>query len=365
MVATVSKVLEIRSENWRRSLTSLCLLYRLKITLNLPPIEPRPPVPPRVYKRIYSLLDKELPVSSLAGRPRLNGRSTSKSQGLSSPVSRGTPSRATPTKETSLSQFRAPANAGKSSRFNLKSASKQKDSELPPWIRSTVRHICTALLKEDGPDLAPTVEAGLDAIIAPYRNRTQDEWVNAHLTALVGAIYLYVSQSAALAPGEKMTTESFQVGYKSARKEILAALRVARNDIQVPTTITRGKKAEVTEDEETAFWAGWQESIKVADFDQAVQEVANRDWLSSDWYRSIDFLRDQAEHDDEGVDAGETPTSAAATVQIMRADMMLQDKFDYLSDRRRADYRKWEADILRRIELLESDQRPDVMDIDT
>lgn len=340
-------------------------LYRLKITLNLPPIEPRPPVPPRVYKRLYSLLDKELPVTSLAGRPRANGSSTSRSQGLSSPASRASPSKGAPTKETSLSQFRTPGNSGTSSRLKPKSAAEQKDSQLPPWIRPTVRHICTALLKEDGPDLAPTVYAGLDAIVAPYRNRTQDEWVNAHLTALVGAIYLYVSLSAALAPGEEMTADFFRLGYKSARKEILGALRGARINIQVPTTTTRGKKAEATEDEEASFWAGWQESIKMADFDQVIQEVANREWLNSDWYRSIDFLRDQAERDDEDVDAGETPASTAATVQITRADTMLQDKFDYLSDRRRADYRKWEAEILRRIELLETGQRPDAMVIDT
>lgn len=220
-------------------------------------------------------------------------------------------------------------------------------------------------MSEDGPDLAPTVEAGLTAIIAPYRKRTQDEWVNEHLTALVGAIYWFVSESAALAPGEEMTPETSQIGYKSVRKGILGAIRGARDEVQVPTTTTRGKKAEVTEDQEAAFWDGWQEGIKIADFDQAITKVTSSGWLNSDWYRSIEFLRDKAEGDEEGDNADEDLTSAAATVQITRADTMLQDKFDYLSDRRRADYRKWEADILRRIELLESSQRPDAMDIDT
>lgn len=189
--------------------------------------------------------------------------------------------------------------------------------------------------------------------------------MNARLTALVGAVYWFVSQSAALAPGEEMTPENSQVGYKTVRKEILGALRGARNGVQVPTTTTRGKKTEVTEDHEVAFWAGWQESIKVADFDQAITEVTNRGWLNSDWYRSIEFLRDRAEGDEESDKADEDPTSVAATAQITRADTMLQDKFDYLSDRRRADYRKWEADILHRIELLESGQGADAMEIDT
>lgn len=264
-----------------------------------------------------------------------------------------------------MSQFRAPEYAATRSKLNPQSAAKKQISILPPWVPPTVRHICTVMSKEDGPDLAPTIEAGLDAIVAPYRKRTKDEWVNAHLTALVGAIYWFVSQSAALAPGEEITPDTLQVGYKSARKDIMGALRGVRKDIQVPATTTRGKKAEVTEDQEAVFWAGWQESIKVADLDQAITEVTNRGWLNSDWYRSIEFLRDQAEGHDEGVNADDDPTSAAVTAGITRADTMLQDKFDYLSDRRRADYRRWEADILKRIDLLESGQGPDDMDIDT
>lgn len=226
-----------------------------------------------------------------------------------------------------------------------------------------MRHLCTAVSIEGAPDLAPTVEAGLDAIIAPYRKRTQDEWVNSHLTVLLGAIYWFVSQSAALAPGEEMTPETSQAGYKSARKEILGALRSARNDIDVPAPTTRGKKMEVTEDQEAAFWAGWQASIKVADFDQAITEVTNRGWLNSDWYRSIEFLRDKAEGEHQGESVDEAQADLASTVQITRADTMLQDKFDYLNDRRRAEYRIWEADILRRIDLLESGHNSDAMEI--
>lgn len=322
-------------------------------------------MPPRIYKRLYTLLDKELPATSLAGRPRTNGRSAPNSKGLSSPASRATPSRGTPTKETSLAQFRTSGNTGTPSKLKPQSAAKPSESALPPWIRPTVRHLCTAVSTEGAPDLAPTVEAGLDAIVAPYRKRTQDEWVNAHLTALAGAIYWFVSQSAALAPGEEMTSETSQIGYKSARREILGALRGARNDVKTPAPTTRGKKAEVTEDQEAAFWAGWQESIKVADFDQAITEVTNRGWLNSDWYRSIAYLRDKAEGEKQGDNVDETQANSAATVQIARADTMLQDKFDYLSDRRRADYRIWEADILRRIELLENGQNSDAMEIDS
>lgn len=334
---------------------------RLKITLNLPPIEPRPPVPPRIYKRLYGLLDKELPKKSLVGRPK--STPTSKTA-LSSSAPRATPSRGTPTKDVSLAQFRTPAKSGTHSRLNLQSAAKQRDSALPSWIRPTVRHICTALATEGGPDLAPTVEAGLRAIVTPFGERTEDEWVHTHLTTLVGAIYWYVSRSAALAPGEEMTDENFDVGYKSARKGILGALRRAKLDVQIPNPVTRGKKAETTDEQEDAFWEGWQNTIKVADFDEAMTEITNRGWLESDWYRSIEYLRDKAEGDDEELDdLDANPRSAPANVQTTRPDTMLQDKFDYLSERKRAEYRRWEASILRRIEFLERGQQGDAMEL--
>lgn len=332
--------------------------------MNLPPIEPRPPVPPRTYKRLYGVIDKALPNTALSGRPKANARGTPRSKALSLPAPRATPSRGTPTKDVSLAHFRTSGQPGTVSKLNLQSAAKQRETALPPWVRPTVRHICTVLAAENGPDLAPIIEAGLSAIITPFRKRTQDEWVDSHLTVLVGAIYWYVSESAALSPGEEMLDE-VPVGYKGARKEILVALRGARDQVHIPATTTRGKKAEITQEQEAAFWEGWQVTIKAADFDETITEVMSRGWLKSDWYRSIDLPRDAVEGGDEvDDDLDGNPASAATNVQTTRPDTMLQDKFDYLSERRRADYRRWEAGILRRIELLESGEAVDAMQVD-
>lgn len=340
--------------------------HRLKITLNLPPIEPRPPVPPRIYQRIYKYLDKILPATSLAGRPRNSAPGTTASKALSSPASRPLPSKGTPTKNASLSQFRTPSKAGTSSSFTPRGAALQKDSALPPWTRPVVRHIYASLAEEGSPNLVPTVVAGLESIITPYRRRTQDEWINSHLTQLVGAIYWLVSESARLAPGEEMTPESSQARYKSVRKEMLGALRRARVEVEIPGA-TKGKRGQITEEDEMIFWDGWQESIKAASLDEAITEVTNRDWLNSDWYRSIEFLRDNTGEEEDGAqgDLGEVPAITAAVVQITKADTMLQDKFDYLSERRRADYRQWKAGILRRIDLLERSGGQDAMEVES
>lgn len=217
----------------------------------------------------------------------------------------------------------------------------------------TVRHLCATLRAADddgshSSNLAPTVLAGLEAIAAPYRKRTEDEWVNSHFVALIGAIYWFVSESAALAPGEELRAETSRARYKTMRKEILTSLRAARDEIRVPASTAHTK----TPEQDATFWDGWQDALKAADLDEAITQVTSRGWLDSDWYRSIEFLRDKAGDADDDANADEFGDEAAlATVsaQITKADAMLQDKFDYLSERRRADYRQWKADILRRI----------------
>lgn len=345
--------------------TDAYMSRRLKISLNLPPIEPRPPIPPRIYKRLYTVLDKVLPNSSTPARSRASGLGTSRSKGSGSPASRPMPSRGTPAKETSLAAFRAAGKGGDLARLSRQSTAKENNSALPPWLRPTVRHLCTCLNSSGGPDLAPTIVAGLETIVAPYRRRTEDEWINSHLTSLVGAIYWYVSKSASLAPGEVMTAETSKSHYTSTRKEVLASLRRAKDEVNVTTT--RSRKGEVTEQEEIAFWQDWQDTTKAAEIDEAVTEVANRGWLNSDWYRSIDFLREKGEDEHDGPEDGaeEDIANTAAAVQIRKADTMLQDKFDYLSERRRAEYRQWKAGILLRIERLERDQAEDAMQVDS
>lgn len=231
---------------------------------------------------------------------------------------------------------------------------------MPPWIRPTVRYLCATLHYEDGSDLAPTVLAGLESIIAPYRKRTRDEWVNSNLSTLLGAIYWFVSEEARLAPGEEMTAEVSRARYKTVRKELLAALRSSRAKVRTAAP-ARGRRTEPTEEQETAFWDGWQDTIKAADLDKAITEVTNKGWLDSDWYRSIEHLRNKT--GGGGAEEGglhEDQADVAAIVRITKADTMLQDKFDYLSERRRAEYRQWKADMLKRIDLLE---RGDAMDL--
>ncbi|KAL1865172.1 hypothetical protein Daus18300_007298 [Diaporthe australafricana] len=357
LVDTASSLLA-RSRNHASTLKAEEEVARLlKVTLNLPPIEPRPPVPPRIYKRLYTLLDKILPATSLSGRRKANGLGTPASKGLGSPSSRPVPSRGTPGKDLSLAAFRTPGKAGTPTKLSSQNTATKLDPSLPLWLRPTVRYLCDTLQTNGGPDLAPTIIIGLESIIAPHRRRLDDEWVDGNLTALVAAIYWYVSRSAQLAPGEDITRDASRSSLNSMRKQMLGALKSARNEVK-PATAQGKKNAVTTAEEEVLFWEGWQESLKAADLNEALEVVAGRGWLDSDWFRSIDLLRN-SEQDAEDLDPEarqDDLTYTVAAVQIRKADTMLQDKFDYLTERKRAEYRQWKTGILRRVEALERAQ---------
>lgn len=171
--------------------------------------------------------------------------------------------------------------------------------------------------------------------------------------------------SARLAPGEEVTPEFTQAQYKIMRRKILGALNSARDEVQIPPSASRGREADA-ETHEALFWDEWPGKVNAADLDEAMREVSQRGWLNSDWYRSIEHLRDKAPEGDAQAEdeVGYDTAAAAAAVQITRTDTMLQDKFDYLSERRRVDYRRWKDDIMRRIEILEREKEDDAMEVD-
>ncbi|KAH6977097.1 origin recognition complex subunit 6-domain-containing protein [Ilyonectria sp. MPI-CAGE-AT-0026] len=311
---------------------------RLKITLDLPPIEPRPPIPPRIYKRLYAHLDNILPNS--ASTPRTpSGRVRTPSGRLrdlgTSPASATrVPSRATPTKERSLAQWRTPSKAGDGT--PMKSASKATDSVpengFHPWIQPATRFICQ---ETNHKKLAPTILAGMEAIIAPGGRKTDDEWVLQNTTVLFAAIYFFVTMRIrALASGEAIDRD----GYVPQRKEILALLTRARKEVTV-----------LGLDDDDA-WNGWSKP-KTTEFDDAVAKVNERGWLTGDWYQGITDVVKLTQRS-QGDDTDMVDEEAMPTVQIKRADTMFQDKYDFLSETKRADHRVWKDEMLAKIVQL-------------
>ncbi|KAK1595091.1 origin recognition complex subunit 6 [Colletotrichum navitas] len=307
---------------------------RLKITLDLPPIEPRPPIPPRIYKRLYSHLDNILPNATLNRTPGKNGTPRHRQRhGVDSPAR--TPQRPTPTKERSLAQFRS-GNPASGPNTPTKSTGKavypSDKSGLHFWIQPTIRFLC----KETGQrQLGPTMLAGMEYIVVPGGRRTRDAWVRANLAALCGAVFFFVTQQVKkLKSGEEVDREA----YKPERDRILDLVAKARASVG-----SRGM------DEDEA-WEGWA-PVTAKEFDDAVQQVTDRGWLEADWYLSLSDVIEAGDVIADSHRQAEGPYRAP----VRGADSMFQDRYDFLSEKKRKEYRIWKEGILRRIESMEKE----------
>ncbi|KAK4451825.1 origin recognition complex, subunit 6 [Podospora aff. communis PSN243] len=329
---------------------------RLKITLNLPPITPQPPIPPRIYKRLYTHLDKILtastpsrstPTTSRIRTPSTKLRTDTTTGAGASPLAHK--SRGTPSKEKSLAQFRSlgPGTPSKSRSTTTKPA--PPADPFPPWVRPVIRHLCSTL----GPSrIGPVVMSGLESIVAPHGQRTEDVWTNANLTSLLGAVYMCVWRGVVFYHKE---IDANMYGKGQAR--LLQELRRARKEVEV--------KAREGEDE----WEGWQ-SVKAKDLDTAMLRMNRHGWLEMDWVAgikdlgSLEGVGEEEEDEEEG--KGE---EGAGLGQVRRSDTMMQERYDYLSEKRRKEYAVWKEEILKRIRELERDTPPeksdgDAMDLD-
>ncbi|KAG7285406.1 hypothetical protein NEMBOFW57_010033 [Staphylotrichum longicolle] len=233
---------------------------RLKTTLNLPPIDPRPPIPPRIYKRLYNHLDHILPpTASTPGRATPGGtalgsnRVRTPSSKLrdqqqqllnTSPLASKSKSRPTPSKDRSLSSFRTPiatpaepstpskrrttttTTTTTTPKSSKPSSTSSSSSPLPAWIRPTLRFLLARL----GPaPIGPVVASALESIVTPAGRLTDDAWVRANLVSVLGALYLFVWRGVTWPGGAQVDRER----YVRFRREVAACLARAREEVDL------------------------------------------------------------------------------------------------------------------------------------
>ncbi|KAF4585648.1 origin recognition complex subunit 6 (ORC6) [Ophiocordyceps camponoti-floridani] len=258
---------------------------RLKTVLDLPPIQPRPPIPPRLYKRLYTHLDNILP-SSMRGAAvtSMTSRSAVAKGGTASASSR-----AGDTTTTTASTLETPSRSLRRKRPGDGDDDDAPQEFLYPWVASVVRFICA----DSGVGkFAPTVLAGV-----AFVQRQQDEhvaWARQHATALVAALFFYVvSRLDDLSDDEPVDRKG----------GIVDQLGRARTHVSTKPPAAK-------------FWKGW-EALRSEHLDEALAHVKAENWLDGDWFRGIaDVVGSKAVaqtdgHDDEG--------------SGRRADTMLQD----------------------------------------
>ncbi|TVY19061.1 Origin recognition complex subunit 6 [Lachnellula arida] len=319
---TKASTLKAEEEIGRTYAVANIACERLKTTLNLPPIEPRPPVPPRVYSKLYTYLSRVL-VSSTRRR---------------GPAARNTPSRPlpqkqTPLKETSLASFRA---SNRTPKKGLKYAgNKERDERVPKWVAPVVRKMCREM---ENPAAVPHVLAGVESILTqPCPNGEQK--MEGKVPALVAASWFFVTQELT---GKETSGKEFALRCK----KILGLFKEARDDVVVV-----GK---VGDDEEA--WKDW-EAVVAGDVKGWVREITDNGWLELDWFTNIASGEAGAYVEEDEED--ETTKRVGKREGL---GTMMADRYDYLSEENRAEYAEYKRAMLVKINDLIHEG---IMDMDT
>ncbi|KAL5612070.1 hypothetical protein BROUX41_000376 [Berkeleyomyces rouxiae] len=323
---------------------------RLKIALNLPPIEPRPPIPPRVYKRLYTHLDSALPktvvrASSTRARP---------TTAPAVPPSAPTPRSRGRTVGAQAMTGRVPQRSDAASRLMgaKKAGGSDASGGLPRWMIPVARYMC---VKAEQRFMAPSVFGGIDYIVARGGKRTEDPWVLNNLSAIVMATFvLVVERGAALLnarhskDGAVATDDRDHSSSKTRRLAVELAMR-ARNDLQNLT--------------EKSDWEGWSApTAKV--LGQALERIKSEEaWIGGDWMESVKDVVARILEANERVRSGRQKAAQSSGL-VQRSDTMMQEKWDFLSERRRGEQRTWEDTMLMRISQFESSGGGSAMEVD-
>ncbi|RDW72108.1 hypothetical protein BP5796_08142 [Coleophoma crateriformis] len=317
---------------------------RLKKTLDLPPIEQRPPIPPKVYKKLYAYLDQALPQKARkrAGEPIDNDSRTN------TPTKR-TAGSVVPGSHKTISAFQNERTPKKGLKVGN---AKDRDARIPKWVVPVIRLLCR---ESDAAKAMPHVLAGVESLLTlpcpeieeTPRKRARfskgneaerqgsEEIIRGKIPALIAAIYVYVE--------EKLSGGDFEAkAMKVQRRKALKIVQQSRSD--------EALVARFGED-----WTEW-EDLDEEDVDKWLQELATKGWVHMDWYENIQSgsgLDLDPDAYDDGDGDGEDDGREGLRIGMRRGlGTMMQHRVDYLSEERREDYKQWKAAVLVKIDEL-------------
>lgn len=163
------------------------------------------------------------------------------------------------------------------------------------------------------------------------------DWARGQTTEILAAVLYHVTiRFQAITTGTAVDSDS----YAPIRKEILGILGKARKEVVFVGA------------EDSGAWDAWT-IVKPKDFDAMVEAANKYDWLDSDWFKGINDVVQNIGDGDMNIDEGD---EGAQDGGGRRADTMFQDRYDFLSESRRADYKTWEEAQLAKIQKLEAEQ---------
>ncbi|KAL2069672.1 hypothetical protein VTL71DRAFT_14351 [Oculimacula yallundae] len=314
---------------------------RLKTSLNLPPIEPRPPIPPRIYNKLYAYFDRTL-TSSFARQRARNSNAAAKGKSSSTTNSSGKalPQRLTPSKAQSFEHFQSQRTAKRGLVFKGR---KEKDERVPRWLGPVVRLLCARMETRGA---VPHVLAGVESILClpcPGGEMGKGREVEGRLQALVAAMWFLVVVRLRGVEGQGIES----MVRKNLVREVLAG---ARED--------EGVKEKVGSDE--GAWIGWEEKVLEKDVNSWRKEIVGKGWRDLDWFKNVgegvgvDGDGGEDRDEDGDVQMGENEEDVEFSGRRARPGTMIQEQYCVTREKREV-YIEWRDMMLAHIEGLMAD----------
>ncbi|KAH8789621.1 origin recognition complex, subunit 6 [Hyaloscypha finlandica] len=329
---------------------------RLKTTLNLPPIEPRPPLPPRVYSKLYAYFDRTLTTSAARNRAKARSPpSKASSSTLRSSPSKATsstsrttasskqtqplPQRLTPGKEKSFQSFRKNRTERKGLRYT---SNTDKDERIPRWVGPAIRLLCREM---ETPRAVPHLLAGVESVLClpcpSDPNGENEKGVEGKIPALIAALWFFVVV--------KMR------GKEGQGKENLARKKMVR-DVLVRVKEDEGVKDRVGDEERS--WEGWEEIVE-KDVNAWRKEIVVKGWREMDWFENIEDGcgvdgEIQSETDDGEDDDLSMSEELGSEVRRRATASMIQEKY-IMTPAKKKEYEEWRDMMLAGIDKMIED----------
>ncbi|KAH6713791.1 origin recognition complex, subunit 6 [Leptodontidium sp. MPI-SDFR-AT-0119] len=313
---------------------------RLKTSLNLPPIEPRPPIPPRVYGKLYAYFDRTLISSAARQRAKRDGvRAGGKAVNANS-EGRALPQRLTPSKGKSFEGFQSQRTA---KRGLLVKGREERDGRVPRWLGPVVRLLCGEMGTRGA---VPHVLAGVESILClPCPHPKGDKGMQGKLPALVAAVWFLVVVRMRGVDGQGVET----MARKDRVREVLGG---AGGDEGVLERVGSGEEA----------WMGWEEVVFERDVNSWRKEIVGKGWKELDWFTNIgdgvgvegEGGEDADADPDADVEMGENGEVIESAGRRARPGTMIQEQYCVTREKREA-FIEWKEMMLAHIEEVMAD----------
>lgn len=208
-----------------------------------------------------------------------------------------------------------------------------------------IRGLCAKL---EAKGAAPHVLAGVSSVLTlPTPKLVDGKGTGKEkIPALLAAVFI-LARTRLLG----VTTDGRE--YVGLRKQILNGIRELRTDkelIKKVSGIQKGKKG----------WEGYGDVVG-KDVDAWLMELSAKGWVELDWFGNIESgaglgLPEWVDYDNYELQNDEDDDEDKGEETMMGLGTMLQDKVDFLSKRKRDEYKVWQESFMRRLEQAEKEQ---------